>query len=572
MSRGLAALPHDPPLVSAPDARLIVSWWNCELRIWRVKPQQEGGEKPKVVARLALKGDENITSTSITRDGTLLAVSTANEVKLFQLLEPKPVTGSGLRIRKLELPWKTGARLVRLQENGKWLAVITATNDVQLARIVKSEDITERPRILSPFAHLDRLPRDSGLQDPLNGPWGRYNRSITHAKFSDDGAIFAAADLAGFIDSWVLEGHEDSTAPEVDIASSSVVNDDESDDDYEAPAEQMTFFGQRWIRNPSSHLFPRLDSSPLLLSFQPGLKGSSRPEPNGNPAVHPTRHNPHPHSQYIPDIEHSLLVVSADNQLYHFEVLAGRLSEWSRRNPKSSYPPQFQLLDNPVKGCTWDVTESRQRVWLYGEKWLFMFDLAHDLPLPGSIQSITSANEIEDKGMTVSKKRKRASIKEPSKKSSSGAGGAVPVNENVVTKLRKFNNDPPDTSTKSTWIELRGTNGGVQSDDDAEDKQQALATSRRPKGQDGELSISNGLTNGHSSSEKRDTDVGSGEESKAIVDQKEGTTESWWHTFKYRPILGIVPIGGEGQPHEVVLVERPSWDLDLGPRFVGSHE
>ncbi|KAK4964414.1 U3 small nucleolar RNA-associated protein, partial [Elasticomyces elasticus] len=47
--------------------------------------------------------------------------------------------------------------------------------------------------------------------------------------------------------------------------------------------------------------------------------------------------------------------------------------------------------------------------------------------------------------------------------------------------------------------------------------------------------------------------------------------ESWWHTYKYRPILGMVPIsvadGSEGQDDavEVVLVERPIWDIRIRP-------
>ncbi|KAF2791108.1 small nucleolar ribonucleoprotein-like protein complex subunit [Melanomma pulvis-pyrius CBS 109.77] len=572
LSRSLPALPHAPPLLSAPDARLLISWWNCELRIWRVKTQQDGTEKPKVVARLALQGDENITSASITRDGALLAVSTASEVKLFQLTEPKPAAGSSLRIRKLELPSTTGARLVRLVANGKWLAIITATDDVYLARIIVSDDTTDRPRALHPLVHLHRLPRDNTQRDSLNGPWGHYNRSITHAEFSDDGAVFATADLAGYIDTWVVEGHEDSTAPEVDIdqSSSSPVGDDEADDDEEIPTERMSFLGQRWIRNPSGHLLPRLDSAPLLLSFQPGLEGSTPLEPNGNPAVHPTRQNPHPRSHDIPSTEHTLLLVSAEHQLYHFEVLAGRLSEWSRRNPKSSYPSQFRRLDNPTKGCTWDVTEKHQRVWLYGEKWLFMFDLAHDLPFPGSVEASNLAIGVEDQGMAVSKKRKRASIKELSRKSNSGAGGAVPENENLVTKLRKFNSGPSDESVKATWIDLNNARGAAESDEDFDDKQQALATIRRSAGQDGVSFASNRLANGDSLSDEKD--AGAGDQSEDVMAQRKSGPEPWWHTFKYRPILGMVSIGGNGLPLEVVLVERPSWDLDLGPRFVGSHE
>jgi U3 small nucleolar RNA-associated protein 4 len=489
-------------------------------------------------------------------------------VKLFQLTEPKPASGSSLRIRKLELPPTTGARLVRLAQNGKWLSIITATNEIYLGRVIGSEDATERPRVLRPLVRLHRLSRDNKERDSLTGPLGDYNRSISYADFSDDGVVFAAADLAGYVDTWVVEGHEDSTALEVDIdqSLSAPVEDDESEEEEDIPTERVTFLGQRWIRNPSGHLLPRLDSAPLLLSFQPGLAGSTRLEPNGNPAVHPTRHNPHPHSHDLPSTKHNLLLVSAEHQLYHFEVLTGRLSEWSRRNPISTYPSQFRLLDNPTKGCTWDITEDRQRVWLYGEKWLFMFDLAHDLPLPGSVDAPTPANSIEDKGMPMLKKRKRASIKDLPWKSNSGAGGAVPDEETIVTKLRKFNSGPSDKSPTSTWIDLNNASGGAESDEKTEDRQQALASIRRSAGRDGVSIPSQTLAN---------DDLLSGENngggSKEDVDRKR-SSEPWWHTFKYRPILGMVSVGKQGQPHEVILVERPSWDLDLGPRFVSSHE
>jgi U3 small nucleolar RNA-associated protein 4 len=224
------------------------------------------------------------------------------------------------------------------------------------------------------------------------------------------------------------------------------------------------------------------------------------------------------------------------------------------------------LLDNPTKGCTWDVTEKHQRIWLYGEKWLFMFDLGHDLPLPGSVDVSTLASSIDDKGMTVSKKRKRVPIKELSRKSNSGAGGAAPNSETIVTKLRKFNNGPSDGSTTSTWIDFNRAHGGADSDEEMEDKEQALTTIRRHAGGDGVSASSQTLVNGDSLSEEKN-----GEELEEVVD-KERSAEPWWHTFKYRPILGMVSVGGKGQPHEVVLVERPSWDLDLGPRFVSSHE
>jgi U3 small nucleolar RNA-associated protein 4 len=521
----------------------LVSWWDREVRIWRVKPQDDGTEKPKVVARLALQGEENIISVSITRDGGLLTVATAETVKLFQLLQPQAGAGAGLRIRKLEMPAIAGAKTVKLATTGRWLAAITASDEVQLVRIVRTDDPADAPRALEKIQPLHRLDRATTSKSPLSGPSGSYERSITLANFSQDGNVFAVVDLAGYVDTWVIEGHEDSTAPEVDIDESAraATEDDDSEDEEEAN-EQITFLGQHWIRNPSGHLLPRLDSTPVLLSFQPS-SDTDRPEPNGNPAVHPTRHNPHPHSHELPTADYRLLLVSAEHQLYLFDVMSGRLSEWSRRNPHSSYPREYKQLDLPAKGCIWDVAESQQRIWLYGEKWLFMFDLTKDFTI----------SDAEHAG----KKRKRDALK-----NNSGAGDAVPVKEAPVTKMRKFQSN--EDTGRQKWVDVNATgrNASTDDDDDVDDHSgQALSSLRRSTTQDGEQ------VNGES-----EDMVNGGGEVGEVEQQKK--SEPWWHTFKYRPILGIVPISGDDRfsAPEVVLVERPSWDLGLPTRFVGTHE
>ncbi|CAN9254145.1 unnamed protein product [Alternaria alternata] len=546
LSRGLPALPPTPPLTSAPEARLLVSWWGTEVRIWRVKPQDDGTEKPKVVARLALQGEENIISVSISRDGGLLAVATASTVKLFHLLHLAGA-GQALRVRRLEMPSIPGAKTLKLASNGKWLAAITATDEIQLVRVVRTDDPADPPRALEKVQPLFRVDRDVTTQNPLSGPSGAYERSIAHADFSADGNVFAVVDLAGYIDTWVVEGHEDTAAPEIDIddATPAANDDDGSDDDEEQTSEQITYLGQHWIRNPSGHLLPQLDSTPVLLSFQPSLDASNQPEPNGNPAVHPTRNNPHPHSHELPTTDYRLLLVSAEHQLYLFDVMSSRLSEWSRRNPTSSYPHEYKQLDLPAKGCIWDVTESQQRVWLYGEKWLFMFDLTKDF----------SISDAEHAG----KKRKRDALK-----NNSGAGDAVPQKEAPVTKMRKFQNDAADNAAKQKWVDVHAVSRktDAEDDDDMEDTIQPLATLRRANTQDGEQ------TNG----ETEEDQVNGGGEVGQVEQSKKN--EPWWHTFKYRPILGIVPISADDSfsAPEVVLVERPSWDLDLPPRFVGTHE
>jgi U3 small nucleolar RNA-associated protein 4 len=504
------------------------------VRIWRVKPQDHGTEKPKVVARLALQGEENIISVSISRDGGLLAVATASTVKLFQLL-PQAGAGAGLRIRKLDMPSIAGAKTVKMTTNGKWLAAITAADEIQLVRIVRTDDPTDAPRALEKVQPLYRLGRDTTTQSPLSGPSGSYEHSIALAEFAKDGNVLAVVDLAGHVDTWVIEGHEDPTAPEIDIDDTAPVTKGEDDSENEEETdEEITFLGQHWIRNPSAHLLPRLDSTPVLLSFQPSSNASDRPEPNGNPAVHPTRHNPHPHSHELPTADYRLLLVSAEHQLYLFDVMSGRLSDWSRRNPPSSYPREYKQLDLPAKGCVWDVAESQQRVWLYGEKWLFMFDLTKDFPI----------SDDEHAG----KKRKRDALK-----NNTGAGDAVPTKEAPVNKMRKFQSN--ENTGRHRWVDVNttGRNPTTDDDDDVEDNgAQALANLRRSTMQDGEQ------VNGESEELANGGAVGEVEQQKRI--------EPWWHTFKYRPILGIVPISGDDSFHapEVVLVERP--------RFVGTHE
>jgi U3 small nucleolar RNA-associated protein 4 len=146
--------------------------------------------------------------------------------------------------------------------------------------------------------------------------------------------------------------------------------------------------------------------------------------------------------------------------------------------------------------------------------------------------------------------------------------------------MRKFTSS---TSDESTWIHL---DAGLapESDEEPEDADLALSSLRRGLQQDNGSDSDNdeekpsksasGTLNDQADKTgppKKDRQLKhkSGQD---VAVKKHGHSETWWHTFKYRPILGIVPIGDRSTPLEVVLVERPPWDLDLPPRFVGSHE
>ena len=160
-----------------------------------------------------------------------------------------------------------------------------------------------------------------------------------------------------------------------------------------------------------------------------------------------------------------------------------------------------------------------------------MFDLSRDF----------APSDTESTG----KKRKRETLKH----TASGAGDIVPRKEAPVSKMRKFHSDEADKTGRQKWVDVNAAPRTNDDDDDAvddEDEEEESTAVTKPEADDAVDGTALG---------KR--------------------TDAWWHTFKYRPILGVVPIAADsddGSAPEVVLVERPSWDLDLPPRFVGTHE
>ena len=455
---------------------------------------------------------------SIAADGNLLAVATSSNVKVFGLRQ----SDWAIRVKKLDIPSELaalGARSITISPDCRWLVVVSRSSNTRVYRIVRDDSTI---RILDRHFSLRRLSR----QDTSS----KYDRTITNVAFSADSRILVVADLAGYIDSWALEGYEDLEDLRNEASSS------DSDSETE---RRISILGQSWIRNPSASLLPRLPSPCLVLSFRP-----TPPSPAKTGLLHATRHNPRPHSYELPSGEDRLLVITSTHQVFEFSIMSGNLSPWSRRNPTSTFPLEFLDLRDRTKGCVWDIENGKQRVWLYGISWVWMFDLAQDFPTsaqnpaPKPVEATRHTDDeagarpvVEngslDHGPKRGKKRKRRA-------KTSGAGSTMPSQE--VTRIVEDGEE--DGPEDEEW-------NGI----DAEDEENlAFAHLRRE-------SVENG--------------VGRGEDQFKITTQSPGT----WHTFKYRPILGMVPMNIPGQgPLEVALVERPLWDADLPPRFYGDQE
>jgi U3 small nucleolar RNA-associated protein 4 len=553
--RYISTLPQVPPVASASSSRLVLSWWEREINIWRFKKQNASAIDEKVhklVARVGLQGDENITCAAISSDGNFLIVSTAAEVKLFQIQNKQD---GGLRIRKIDLEKPLGgARLIQLSPDGKWLAIVNHSSDVRIARVV-IDDTTGNVRLLPKLIELERLTRTDAEAESLDGlgrvvtkakrntktasPLGVYARTVTRVQFSPDSKALAASDLSGYIDSWLLEGHEDTTASEIDVAtytSTEKASDSDEDDDQDDETTVVILLGQHWRSNPSSELLPKLESAPLLLSFRPSIpEKKQKREPNGNPAVHPTRNNPHPIAHTTPTGSYKLVVLTAYHRLFEFDILAGKLTEWSKRNPSANLPEKFTIIKDRAMGCTWHVKGTAQRLWIYGSSWLSMFDLSQDFDAPLRKEASAGVNtEILGQGQ----KRKRE------------AEGGGKLNKNQVVgfapKIRKIVDGKVVSTKKRTEDETP-----VLDDPSSEDEEE-IDMGGRLNGREETIKQTVLPTTGKSKPKKE--------------------PEKFWNVHRYRSVLGMASIGDSPECLEMVIIERPPLELDMLPSFKAHYE
>lgn len=551
--RTVSGLPQAAPLVSAPGQRIVVSWWERELSIWHVKDCDMEGKPYTLMARIALIGDENITSASVSQDGTVLAAATTAGVKLFHLRQKLNGNEREFRVRKINTDvLQLGARLIQFSLDGKWLALVTQTNDVKLARLVHEFNPKSPIRVLPKLISLEQLRMPSSKT--RKAALGVYPNTINRLQFSPDSRVLAVSDLSGRIKNWILSGQEDAATKEIDVPeseNSSSSSDSESESE-ESPDQKnvkaVKIFGQHWA--PNHARMPCLDSAPLILTFRPlqlvklarGNRKTRRKEKIRKILTEATTNEPEmelDENQHVPRstmrAQYELIVLTAQHHLYEFDILSGQLTSWSKRNPSSRLPERFRATRDRAMGALW---HGRNFLWLYGNAWVFRFDVSQDFPLP----PLSSESGILE---MAGRKRKRESGAGDEKGIVREGLGDVKTYETVMGKggrvvrqeVQRLDGIDEDEET------------GELGDDDKVDLDLDITEER-------------GEVNGNKRKKK---------------------DEPWWCTFRFRPILGIVSLHNDGQTceieeekkdkaMEVVIVERPLWDLDLPPRFVSSYE
>lgn len=521
--RTLSHLPQSLVVQSAPKARLILSWWGREVHIWQLRrpvkdlldasEDSNPAKNHKLLGRILVKGESNITSASISEKGDLLVVATGSEIKAFNLRLGSSGLDPELRITKVDVPSTGhGATKVQISPDASWVSWVQEGSKVMIANIVASVTASDRSYTISQSSKLRRLRRDISKYTLLGG-LGAYNRHVGHIAFAPDSKMLAVADLAGYVDTWVLRSPGDDALDGKDDDSSSTSSSDSADSEDEA-----TPSGTRWIRNPKAALMPKLPAVPVCLSFA---------------------------TSNIEDTDaddYTLLAITTTWQILTFNPLHGTLTAWSKRNPQARIPEQFRKTKDVVKGTLWQGS----RVWMYGVSFVFMLDLSEDLT-PEKPTSLVKHGD--SKGI----KRKRDGTQ-------SGAGDRMEKHSLAPQTVRVLVD-----AEKNEWMDIdnteaddhrsRATSSGLEDDDDDDEDTDGgeLLHMRDEQG-----------ANGNGALEKRDLKT------------------KYWHTYKYRPILGIVPLqseehGKEGlegalPPLEVALVERPIWDVDLPPRYFADGE
>ncbi|KIV94160.1 hypothetical protein PV10_01953 [Exophiala mesophila] len=392
----LTHLPQKPQLSTSTSSRVFVAWWDREITVYHLPAHSPSVNTAlprnptyQVMTRLSLQHKEALEDVQISERGDILVAATANRLKLFQLRKAFAAGRPTIRTKQIELPsliGKLGGRQAAVSPDGRWLFVIRRDNTINLVKIVYPKDPKQPPILHENITKLYRSAR------PRNQTClASHAETITQVAFSSDGRILAIGCLDGSIDTWVLEGHEDtspipsngtSSGRPSDSSSESSSDEDDDDDDDVAPVTH----GQKWVRNTSGSSLPRLDSAIIVLTFRPSsMSTPHKASANGesNIGLHATRRNPHPVAHKLPNADVKLFALTATHQLFEFDVFTNSLSDWSRRNPPEYLPESLRKQTHRVVGCFWDTNDLVQRgerLWLYGHNYLVMVDVSRDFP------------------------------------------------------------------------------------------------------------------------------------------------------------------------------------------------
>jgi U3 small nucleolar RNA-associated protein 4 len=391
--------------------RLVACWWEREVSIWRIIPGKNSSEKRhELKARIALQGEENITSVSISQRGDRLAVANSAEVKIFALAWSSHHRGP-YQVRKIGAVGTSGARLVKLSPDLKWIAVLTTANEVIVSRRSKKMK----------YANPQNLRREktTPIQDPALGD---YLNTINRIEFSPDSKMLVVSDLRGYIDSWVFNTSNDLlevNGKEIDAETSS--EDSDSGDETLASG---------WKFNSANR--PKLESSAIVLSFKK-QEGESK---------------------------YNLFVVTSKHRIREIDMDSGYFTEWSKRNPNSVLPEGFKRIKDRAMGAFWGVNGW---LWLYGSSWMFGLNTSVD---HSEAEADQAPHHSHDEGNQSKKRKHDGTGAGGSRKKAERTGLVLDPDAEIQATVTEQDEDSEEESDDEEDVFAEGIKGGHEISED----------------------------------------------------------------------------------------------------------
>lgn len=189
--RMIPATPQRPRCSLAREARLIMQWSDRQIKIWRLcEPYELDGEpRQQLVSKMTFQNEENLTSATLSQDGTYLVVSSLIETKLY-MLTPS-TTSSALKPLKIvndELAMQ-GARTTMFSQDSSKLFLITPESDIKIYKLSQSEIDEEDGMFDIEIQEQSLIRTHSILEDTRKNQV--YLKSASQIQASPDGSLLA---------------------------------------------------------------------------------------------------------------------------------------------------------------------------------------------------------------------------------------------------------------------------------------------------------------------------------------------------------------------------------------------
>ena len=496
-------------------------------------------------------------------------------------------------------------------------------NKLLLHRIVRRPSSERHIEVLESPIELHRQEHPPLSVRPNEGTLGEYQQSVCRIAWSSDSRVLVCSDLSGNLDVWTLKGLLDLSNVSVEAMANGDASGKLRDDDHgsttsedESIAEDsQKVFGQVWSRLHSG--LPKLSSFPLVLSFRPSTPALEADKLAAITSTHEiyefevlqghlsswSRRNPPSHfpKEFMHNKERVIGCIwdtqDTKERLWVYSGTALWMFDLSQDFPT----PENGLKRNPeartsTSGSMKDSAGKKRKRKLDDDEM--------------SWQGPTDAQD---------------TVFPPQSRHSHGAGDKMPLSHSrhsIGGSMKTTTTEDMERTKEPSRVDFEeeGSFGGFSDDDELDtlsikevrDVSFTLAEYRREReahegiheqsrtnGGPADYHFAKGLSmdglavNGldadpeHNNIDERER---SEESEDADVEQQRQLLENgdlalsqaqmkkphFWRTYKYRPILGIVPLerverddvmameDDEILPDlEVALVERPLWETDL---------